>query len=113
MGLLTNIDDTLLAPTAAVRLDVVDPDLVVTSQTLRAYKPAREFYVRARALLGPLVHVASSARDVRGALDSGTPCVRLDRPGHALDPTGPTPTHTVGSFLDVPAAVRDLARPDR
>ncbi len=45
----------------------------------------------------------------RGALESGTPCVRLDRPGHLLDPTGPTPTHIVGSFLDVPAAVRDLA----
>ena len=35
------------------------------------------------------------------------------RPGHLLDPTGPTPAHIVGSFLDVPAAVRDLARPGR
>jgi 2-haloacid dehalogenase len=110
VGLLTNIDDTQLNPTAAARWDIVNSELVNTSQTVQAYKPSREFYVRARSLLGPFVHVAASARDVRGALESGIPCVRLARPGHPLDPTGPVPAHTALSVAAVPTAVREAAR---
>jgi len=110
VGLLSNIDDTLLGPTAAARWDIVNSEFVVTSQIVQAYKPSREFYVRARSLLGPLVHVAASARDVRGALESGIPCVRLARTGHPLDPAGPVPAHTAASVADVPAAVREATR---
>jgi 2-haloacid dehalogenase len=35
--------------------------------------------------------VATSARDVRGALEAGIRVVRLRRPGHQLDPAGPSP----------------------
>lgn len=109
VGLLSNTDDALLRPTAAARLPMVDADLVVTSETLRAYKPAPEFYQRARARIGPHVHVAASARDVRGAVEAGVPCVRLTRPGHTLDPAGPAPGRTVSSAAKLPAAIRDLA----
>lgn len=109
VGLLSNTDDALLRPTAAARLPVVDADLVVTSETLRAYKPAPAFYQRARARIGPHVHVAASARNVRGALEAGVPCVRIRRPGHVLDPAGPTPDRTVSTAAELPAAILDVA----
>lgn len=101
VGLLSNVDDELFARTAAAPL--VDPDAALTSQRLRAYKPHPEIYRRARDQLGGLVHVATSARDVRGALEAGIPVVRLRRPGHGLDPDGPRPTQEV-------ERVDDLAR---
>jgi 2-haloalkanoic acid dehalogenase type II len=96
LGLLSNVDDDLFARTRAVPL--VDPALALTSERLRAYKPGPRIYHEARRLLGPMVHVATSARDVRGALEAGLPVVRLVRPGHELDPHGPAPafeTHAV------------------
>jgi len=39
--------------------------------------------------------VAASARDVRGALQAGVDPIRLIRPGHDIDPTGPRPTRQV------------------
>ena len=101
LGLLSNIDNALLAGTAAVRLDVFDPDFVVTSERAQAYKPAAALYQRASELLGPFVHVASSARDVRGAVSAGIPCIRLQRPGHALDLTGPAPRWTAQSITEL------------
>jgi 2-haloacid dehalogenase len=89
LGLLSNVDDDLLARTRAAPL--VEPALALTSQRLRAYKPAARIYHEARRILGPMVHVATSARDVRGALEAGLPVVRLVRPGHGLDPDGPAP----------------------
>ena len=109
-GLLSNIDDALLRPTAAMQLSMIDPHLVLTSQTLRRYKPSPEFYGNARSRLGAFVHVASSARDVRGALEAGVPCVRLVRPGHTIDPAGPTPAQVARSFAELPLAVRAAAR---
>ncbi len=108
VGLLTNCDDDLLARTRAVALSWVDPDLLVTSEALRAYKPAAAFYDRARERVGPFVHVAASARDVRGALEAGVACVRLARPGHRLDPDGPAPAVTVHDAAELPAAVRSV-----
>ncbi|MEO6880104.1 MAG: hypothetical protein ABI181_04020 [Mycobacteriaceae bacterium] len=107
VGLLTNCDDDLLAGSRAATLAWVDGE-VLTSQALRAYKPARAFYDRARERVGAFVHVAASARDVRGAMEAGVACVRLARPGHALDPDGPVPAVTVTDAADLPAAVRSL-----
>jgi 2-haloacid dehalogenase len=98
LGLLSNIDDALLADTAVMRLGVFDPALVVTSERARAYKPAAALYAKATELLGPFVHVASSARDVRGAVSAGIRCIRLQRAGHSLDASGPTPRWTVDSI---------------
>lgn len=105
LGLLTNMDDHLLAGTAVMRLGSFESDLVVTSQRVQAYKPAALMYGRAAELLGPFVHVASSARDVRGALSAKVRCIRLARPGHALDPAGPAPRWTVTVIASLPEAI--------
>jgi 2-haloacid dehalogenase len=101
LGLLSNIDNALLAGTAAMRLGVFDPDFVVTSERAKAYKPAAALYQRASELLGPFVHVASSARDVRGAVTADIACIRLQRPGHSLDPIGPAPRWTAQSITEL------------
>lgn len=99
VGLLSNVDDELFGRTRAAPL--VDPDVAFTSQRLQAYKPRPEIYLRARDRLDSMVHVATSARDVRGALEAGIPVVRLRRPGHELDPDGPAPDHEVESVDDL------------
>lgn len=103
IGVLSNVDDDVFARTQVAPL--VDTALVMTSERLRAYKPDPEIYRRADAAVGPLVHVASSARDVRGALEAGIATVRLRRPGHHLDPEGPTPTRQVGSVDELTRAL--------
>lgn len=93
VGILSNVDDAVLRRTRAAGL--VDPEHAFTSERLQAYKPSPEIYRRAYEEAGRLVHVASSARDVRGALEAGVPVVRLARPGHQVDPEGPQPPRTV------------------
>lgn len=106
VGLLSNVDDEIFLRTAAA--DLVDPAVALTSQQLRAYKPHPAIYLRALEQAGPMVHVATSARDVRGALEAGIPVVRLRRPGHDLDPDGPRPAYEVDTVHDLPAAVAAL-----
>ena len=77
----------------------------LTSERLGVYKPHAAIYRRAVDELGPLVHVATSARDVRGALEAGIPTVRLQRPGHELDADGPRPTHEVTSTVELPGVL--------
>ena len=105
VGVLSNVDDAIFARTQVAAL--VDDGAVLTSERLRAYKPAPELYLRARdRAAGDLTHVATSARDVRGALEAGLAVVRLRRPGHELDPAGPAPrdeatdVRGVGELLD-------------
>ena len=99
VGLLSNVDDALFARTAAAAF--VDSDAALTSERLGAYKPHPEIYLRAKARLGDLVHVATSARDVRGALEAGIPVVRLRRPGHDLDPDGPRPDREAAGIDEI------------
>jgi 2-haloacid dehalogenase len=112
VGLLSNVDDDLARDTRAAAL--VDGAWLLTSQRLGAYKPDPAIYRAARDAAGAaglrLVHVAASARDVRGALEAGIPAVRLARPGHALDPDGPPPPHEVADARDLPAAVLAAAQ---
>jgi HAD superfamily hydrolase (TIGR01493 family) len=97
VGVLSNVDDDVFARTRVAPL-VADAD-VLTSQRLGAYKPGPEIYRRARERAGgALLHVATSARDVRGALEAGIDVVRLRRPGHRLDPDAPAPAHEVGDL---------------
>ncbi|MEP6609960.1 MAG: hypothetical protein ABJA83_14995 [Burkholderiaceae bacterium] len=101
VGLLSNVDDVLARRTSAFRL--IDPELALTSQRLGAYKPSTEIYQAAVAAVAPerLVHIAASARDVRGALEAGITTVRLARPGHVLDANGPTPPLEVEDAADL------------
>jgi 2-haloacid dehalogenase len=103
VGLLSNVDDDLFATTAAAPL--VDQDVALTSERLGVYKPNAAIYRRAVEEVGPLVHVATSARDVRGALEAGIPTIRLLRPGHELDVDGPRPTHEVTSVVELPGVL--------
>jgi 2-haloacid dehalogenase len=90
VGVLSNVDDAVFVRTRVAPL--VDDADVLTSERLRAYEPAPDIYLRARERAGGrLVHVATSARDVRGALAAGIGVVRLRRPGHRLDPEWATP----------------------
>jgi len=95
VGLLSNIDDALLARTQLASLPFA-PDLVITSERVRQYKPNPSLYHAAHTIAGPsFTHVAASARDVRGALQAGVDSIRLIRPGHDIDPAGPQPTRQV------------------
>lgn len=109
LGLLSNVDDDIFRITAAA--EFLDPDAAMTSQRLAVYKPDPRIYLRARDLLGSeTVHVASSARDVRGVLDAGCPMVRLRRPGHDVDPKGPTPRYEMEHVRELPGVLDAIAR---
>lgn len=107
VGVLSNVDDRLYAATRAAPL--LDPALAMTSERLQAYKPSPRLYRAAREQLGPFVHVASSARDVRGSLEAGISAVRLVRPGHRLDPDGPAPEHVIASLTELPDVLGRIA----
>lgn len=107
IGLLSNVDDDIFASTRVTGL--VDHDVAMTSQRLRAYKPCARIYTEARSGLGRMVHVASSARDVRGALEAGCPLIRLRRPGHELDARGPRPTYEASDATDLPRLIARMA----
>lgn len=100
IGVLSNVDDDIFARTKVAAL--VGGDDVLTSERLRAYKPGPEIYRRASERAGGcLVHVATSARDVRGALEAGIDVIALRRPGHALDPAGPVPGRVAADLAEV------------
>jgi 2-haloalkanoic acid dehalogenase type II len=100
VGILSNVDDDVFARTRVASL--VADDAVLTSERLRAYKPGPEIYRRARERAdGDLVHVPSSARDVRGALEAGIEVIRLRRPGHVLDPDGPQPAREAADLREL------------
>lgn len=108
VGILSNVDDDVLARTRVGALlgGPVDRDAVLTSQRLHAYKPAARMYRRAEERAGGrLTHVATSARDVRGALEAGLAVVRLHRPGHGLDPAGPRPAVEAADLHDLITAL--------
>lgn len=109
VGILSNVDDALARRTRAHAL--VDPDLVLTSQRLGAYKPSPELYAAAAAAVAPepLVHVAASGRDVRGALEAGLATVRLVRHGHVVDAAGPRPPVEVTDAAALAEAVERAA----
>jgi 2-haloacid dehalogenase len=105
VGVLSNVDDAVFARTRVAPL--VDDGAVLTSERLRAYKPAAEIYRRALDRAGGrLTHVATSARDVRGALAAGIDVVRLRRPGHVLDPDGGTPRREAADLPEVARLLR-------
>jgi 2-haloacid dehalogenase len=100
VGVLSNVDDDVFARTRVAPL-VADDD-VLTSERLRAYKPHPDIYRGARARAGgELLHVATSARDVRGAMEAGIEVIRLRRPGHQLDPTGPAPAREAAGLAEL------------
>jgi 2-haloacid dehalogenase len=107
LGVLSNVDDDLFARTRVAPL--MDRADVLTSERLQAYKPHPEIYLRA-VTAGVDVHVPASARDTRGALEAGMAVVRVRRPGHSVDPTGPQPELEVADLSELATALAQLAR---
>jgi 2-haloalkanoic acid dehalogenase type II len=84
LGILSNIDDDLLAGT--LRHFTVSFDLVVTAQQVKSYKPAPAHFLRARDAVGGdprrLLHMAQSDyHDVQAAAPLGIPVVWVNRSG--------------------------------
>jgi 2-haloacid dehalogenase len=99
LGILSNVDDNILASSKVWPL--IDPANALTSQRLACYKPDPCIYAIARDRFGVQLHVAASARDVRGAGEAKLRYVRIERPGHHVDPDGPPPTHTITDLREL------------
>jgi 2-haloacid dehalogenase len=108
VGILSNVDDDIFALTTVASM--VSSDHVYTSQRLGAYKPSPRIYQRAAEAAPGLVHVASSARDVAGAVAAGITTVRLVRPGHGLHPASPPPAHEADDMAQVRAWLEQASR---
>lgn len=107
LGILSNVDDALFARTQVAGL--VDSHVVLTSERLRAYKPGAAIYRRAAERTGGHVHVAASARDVRGSLEAELVTVRVSRPGHRVDPDGPQPAYEIESLADLGPVLDEIS----
>jgi len=80
LGILSNVDDDLLAGTR--KQFAVDFDFLVTAEQVRSYKPARPHFDRARELIGdaPWLHVAQSYfHDIEPASRLGLPVAWVNR----------------------------------
>jgi 2-haloalkanoic acid dehalogenase type II len=95
LGILSNVDDDLLAATRK-RL-TVDFDLIVTAQQVRSYKPARAHFDAARRAIGEdrWLHAAqSNFHDIVPANALGIATAWVNRKVDTALPNG-TPTHEV------------------
>lgn len=98
LGILSNIDDDLLAGTR--RQLTVSFDLLITAQQVRSYKPAAAHFERALEAVGGqadgLLHIAQSYfHDIRTAAGMGIPTVWVNRLTEARPAEGPGPTAEV------------------
>jgi 2-haloacid dehalogenase/putative hydrolase of the HAD superfamily len=101
LGILSNVDDDLIAATLR-HFNGAHFDLIVTAQQVNAYKPAYAHFEVARRRLGVArwLHAAQSYyHDVVPATALKVPVVWVNRKDEALNADGPQPT----------AQVRDLA----
>jgi len=110
-AILSNVDRDLLA--ASIRAMGLEPDLAVTAEDARSYKPARghwrTFEDRAGATIAETIHVAASLyHDIRPTTGWGYRNVWIAR--HA-EPTGEaTPTRILPDLRALPDTIDELAR---
>ncbi len=93
LGILSNVDDDLLAGTR--RHFTVDFDLIVTAQQVRSYKPGHAHFETARAKIGSArwLHAAqSNFHDIAPATELGIDNAWVNRHG---DSGGVRPTYEV------------------
>jgi 2-haloacid dehalogenase/putative hydrolase of the HAD superfamily len=96
LGLLSNIDDDLLAVTR--RHFTVEFDLIVTAQQVKSYKPGFAHFREGLARISGkrLLHAAQSYfHDVVPASSLGIPVVWVNRKAEKLPDGGPKPTEMV------------------
>jgi len=102
LGILSNIDDDLLAVTR--RHFTVQFDLIVTAQQVRSYKPGFAHFNEAIARLSGkrLLHAAQSYfHDVVPCAALGIPVVWVNRKGERPRTGGPLPTHEVRNLSEL------------
>jgi 2-haloalkanoic acid dehalogenase type II len=95
LGILSNVDDDLIAATRAHF--TVDFELVITAQQVRSYKPGSAHFTTARERIGSArwLHAAqSNFHDVVPANTLGIPTAWVNRRGDRPLPGG-TPKHEV------------------
>jgi 2-haloalkanoic acid dehalogenase type II len=98
LGIVSNIDDVLLASTR--RHFTVDFELVVTAQQVRSYKPASPHFLAAREAIGNArwLHAAqSNFHDIVPANALGIPTAWVNRRGDTAL-TGGTPAYEVSDL---------------
>jgi len=105
LGILSNIDDDLLAATRGHF--TVDFGLTITAQQVRSYKPAAPHFDAALAAVGgdhaAMLHIAQSYfHDIRPATQMGFETVWVNRLSEPVPDGGPSPTAEVA---DLDAAV--------
>ena len=110
LAILSNVDRDLLS--ASIELLGIEPDLTVTAEDCRSYKPALGHWNRLRDLsaAGPerTVHVAASLfHDVAPATSLGYRTVFVNR--HHAPVRGATPTRTVHDLGTLRAVIDELA----
>lgn len=95
LGILSNVDDDLLASTR--RHFTVPFDLIVTAEQMRSYKPAPAHFAAAKAKIGAQrwLHAAeSNFHDIVPANAAGIPTAWINRRSQEAR-SGGTPTHEV------------------
>lgn len=112
LAILSNVDRDLL--TASIVHLGLQPDLAITAEDCRSYKPAPGHWTRFQALSGAgparTVHVAASLfHDIVPATSLGYRTVFVNR--HAVPLSGVTPTRTVPDLRAIPAVIDELAAP--
>lgn len=106
LGILSNVDDDLLAGTLE-QLEA-ELDLLVTAERVRSYKPAAPHFERARECIGDRrwLHVAQSwFHDVAPARRMGIPVAWINRLGES----SPGGSSAVPTFADLDGLVAWLA----
>src|SRR5712691_8167602 len=89
LGILSNVDDDLIAATR--KHLTVDFDLVITAQQVRSYKPAHGHFVTARERIGTLrwLHAAqSNLHDIVPANQLGIANAWINRRSESASPGG-------------------------
>ena len=112
LAILSNVDRELLAR-SIVRLGV-EPDLIITAEDCRSYKPALGHWERFRALSGAspavTVHVAASLfHDIVPATAQGYRTVFINRRGEPQQPGAAGPTCTLPDLAALPGVIDALA----
>ncbi len=105
LGILSNVDDALLAGTRRHFTVAFDPELIITAQQVRSYKPAASHFETARARLGGQrwLHAAQSYfHDVTPARRQGIPVAWINRKGERpAEPSGAQAEfRTLSEFAD-------------
>ena len=105
LGILSNVDDDLLAGTR--EHFTVDFDLIITAQQVRSYKPGHAHFLEARKRIGDArwLHAAqSNFHDIVPANALGIPTAWINRHGQSALPGG-TPTHHFSNLTQLADAV--------